>query len=113
MLFITRDVGITAHFCDRVAVLYAGEIMEIAPREDLFLRPRHPYTLMLLAAFSHNPRLRDSWTRADTGGDEARDAAAAAPMPTAARIAQPVCRAEPPPLCEIDARPLRALPFSR
>ncbi len=66
MLFITRDVGIAAHFCDRVAVIYEGEIMELAPREALFLSPRHPYTAMLLAAFSHNPRLRRGWSGPDT-----------------------------------------------
>lgn len=66
MLFITRDVGIAAHFCDRVAVIYEGEIMEIAPREGLFLSPRHPYTAMLLAAFSHNPQLRRGWTGTET-----------------------------------------------
>ena len=66
MLFITRDVGIAAHFCDRVAVIYQGEIMELAPCEALFLGPRHPYTAMLLAAFSHNPRLRRSWSGPDT-----------------------------------------------
>jgi ABC-type dipeptide/oligopeptide/nickel transport system ATPase component len=42
MLFITRDVGITAHFCDRVAVLYDGEIMEAASRNALFLSPAIP-----------------------------------------------------------------------
>ena len=62
MLFITRDVGITAHFCDRVAVLYDGEIMEAASRNTLFLSPAHPYTLLLLAAFSHNPALRQDWS---------------------------------------------------
>ena len=62
MLFITRDVGITAHFCDRVAVLYDGEIMEAASRNALFLLPAHPYTLLLLAAFSHNPALRRGWS---------------------------------------------------
>jgi oligopeptide/dipeptide ABC transporter ATP-binding protein len=66
MLFITRDVGITAHFSDRVAVIYAGEIMEIGPRESFFLTPRHPYTVMLLSAFSHNPRLRRGWTVPET-----------------------------------------------
>ncbi len=66
MLFITRDVGIAAHFCDRVAVIYEGQIMELAPREALFLSPRHPYTAMLLAAFSHNPRLRRRWSGPDT-----------------------------------------------
>ncbi len=65
MLFITRDVGITAHFCDRVAVIFDGEIMEIGPRESFFLSPRHPYTVMLLAAFSHNARLRRGWTMSE------------------------------------------------
>ncbi len=100
MLFITRDVGITAHFCDRVAVLYAGEIMEIAPRESLFLRPHHPYSLMLLAAFSHNPALRDAWTIADTGprGPSAAGCIYSDRCPQA----QPICRADPPPLYEIE-----------
>ena len=39
MLFITRDVGITAHFCDRVAVIYDGEIVELAPTATFFERP--------------------------------------------------------------------------
>ncbi|NQT04210.1 MAG: ABC transporter ATP-binding protein [Planctomycetes bacterium] len=60
-LFITRDIGITAHFCDRVAVIYAGAIVEMAKRETFFENPCHPYTIMLLAAFSHNPRLRRQW----------------------------------------------------
>ena len=61
MLFITRDVGITAHFCDRVAVIYAGEIVEIAPMQSFFDNPMHPYSVMLLAAFAHNPALRAKW----------------------------------------------------
>jgi oligopeptide/dipeptide ABC transporter ATP-binding protein len=63
MLFITRDIGIAAHFCDRVAVIYRGEIIELAERKDFFLRPRHPYTIMLMAAFSHNAAMRAAWTR--------------------------------------------------
>ncbi len=61
MLFITRDIGITAHFCDRVAVIYAGEILEIAPTASFFENPMHPYSLMLLAAFAHNETLRERW----------------------------------------------------
>lgn len=63
MLFITRDIGITAHFCDRVAVIYAGEIVEEAEKYSFFENPKHPYTIMLLAAFSHNQRLRRQWTK--------------------------------------------------
>jgi oligopeptide/dipeptide ABC transporter ATP-binding protein len=102
MLFITRDVGITAHFCDRVAVIYNGEIMEIAPRESFFLAPRHPYTVMLLAAFSHNPRLRRGWTvpetQARTGVGRAIGCSYAGRCPQAGAI----CRGVKPPLAELE-----------
>ena len=61
MLFITRDVGIAAHYCDRVAVIYRGQLMEIAERERFFFDPSHPYSVMLMAAFSYNPKLRRQW----------------------------------------------------
>ncbi|MEW6267451.1 MAG: ABC transporter ATP-binding protein [Thermodesulfobacteriota bacterium] len=48
MIFITHNLGIVASVADRVAVMYAGEIVEIAPVTELFGRPRHPYTEMLL-----------------------------------------------------------------
>jgi oligopeptide/dipeptide ABC transporter ATP-binding protein len=63
MLFITRDIGITAHFCSQVAVMYGGEIVELAGTGPFFERPAHPYSIMLLAAFSHNPALRARWTK--------------------------------------------------
>lgn len=63
MLFITRDIGIAAHYCSRVAVVFDGEIMELAAREDFFFRPRNPYSIMLMAAFSHNQTLRRMWSR--------------------------------------------------
>lgn len=99
MLFITRDVGITAHFCSRVAVLYSGQIMEMASRENLFLRPAHPYTLMLLAAFSHSPKLRESWSVPDTS--MRRQVRVGCQYADRCPIAQPVCRSEPPPFAEI------------
>ena len=100
MLFITRDVGITAHFCDRVAVIFDGEIMEVAAREDFFFRPRHPYTVMLMAAFSHNQRLRQMWSRPETlPGVEAP--ATACPYVTRCPLAQPRCRDERPALREL------------
>jgi oligopeptide/dipeptide ABC transporter ATP-binding protein len=99
MLFITRDVGITAHFCNRIAVLYSGEIVEMAPREALFLKPAHPYTLMLLAAFSHSPRLRDSWSVPDTA--RRRKQAVGCQYADRCPLAQPVCRMQAPPFAEI------------
>src|SRR5690606_149456 len=50
ILFITHDLGIVAEMCDRVAVMYAGQIVENAGVDDLLLRPRHPYTEGLLGS---------------------------------------------------------------
>ena len=50
VLLITHDLGVVAELCDRVAVMYAGTIVETAPVEELFSDPKHPYTEGLLAA---------------------------------------------------------------
>jgi len=54
LLFITHDLGVVAQVADRVAVLYAGRIVEEGPAKEVLLRPAHPYTQGLLAA---SPRL--------------------------------------------------------
>ena len=50
MILITHDLGIVAESCDQVAVIYAGEIVELASKEDLFLHPAHPYTIGLFGS---------------------------------------------------------------
>ncbi|MFN4196318.1 MAG: ABC transporter ATP-binding protein, partial [Thermosynechococcus sp.] len=49
-LFITHDLAVARSFCDRIAVMYAGKIVELAPTAQLFAQPQHPYTQKLLAA---------------------------------------------------------------
>jgi oligopeptide/dipeptide ABC transporter ATP-binding protein len=59
MLFISHDIAVMAHLCDRIAVLYLGRIMEIGPSLELVGRPRHPYTAALLSAVPNpDPELR-------------------------------------------------------
>ena len=48
IMLITHDFGVVAEACDRVAVMYAGRVVEQGPVEDIFDRPRHPYTRALL-----------------------------------------------------------------
>ncbi|MEK1890943.1 MAG: oligopeptide/dipeptide ABC transporter ATP-binding protein [Phyllobacterium sp.] len=50
MLFISHDLAVVEYICDRVIVLYLGRIMEIASSLDLYARPQHPYTRVLLSA---------------------------------------------------------------
>src|SRR5690606_2536208 len=62
VIFITHDLGVVARVADRVAVMYAGQIVEVASVRDFLATPRHPYTAGLLAsvpgARSAHPRLR-------------------------------------------------------
>ena len=49
-LYVSHNLGVLEQICDRVAVMYAGELIEVAATADLFSRPRHPYTRGLIAA---------------------------------------------------------------
>jgi peptide/nickel transport system ATP-binding protein len=98
LLLITHDLGVVAEVCDRVIVMYAGQVVESAPVEELFLHPRHPYTQGLL----------DSLPKLTAGETHLRPIPGAVPSPLAwpegcrfrerCPHAWDRCRLEPPPL---------------
>lgn len=60
VLFITHDLGLMIEFCDRIGVMYSGELVEIAPAEAILTNPQHPYTRALGHSFPPltGPRVR-------------------------------------------------------
>lgn len=59
MILVTHDMGVASPMCDRIAVMYAGRIVEMATSSELFSRPRHPYTIGLLKCLPQNKRKGD------------------------------------------------------
>jgi peptide/nickel transport system ATP-binding protein len=102
VLYITHDIASARYFADETLVMYAGEIVERGPSEELTQTPAHPYTQLLLAAAPDPDRLG---ARADARlARGARPAAGASTRSTGCRfsdrcpLADDRCRAESPPL---------------
>ena len=68
ILFISHDLAVVGHVCDRVAVMYLGRLVEIAPTAELFANPRHPYTEALFSA-APNPNIEVRRERIILTGD--------------------------------------------
>jgi peptide/nickel transport system ATP-binding protein len=103
-LFVAHDLSVVKHVSDRVAVMYVGKIVEVAPTSDLFHRPRHPYTEALLSAVPKpDPRLRSQ--RIILEGDVADPAnpPSGCYFHPRCRYAVDRCKTESPELAEISA----------
>ena len=69
-LFIAHDLSVVEYICDRVAVMYVGQLVELASTDELFAQPLHPYTEALLSAVPQpDPRVRDIKQRIVLEGD--------------------------------------------
>jgi oligopeptide/dipeptide ABC transporter ATP-binding protein len=104
-LFIVHDLVLAEYFCDRLAVLYLGAVMEMADRETLFREPLHPYTVTLLSAVPvPDPSSRGRRSRIILEGEVEALSVQAAGCRFRSRCPvgkdRDVCRLEEPPLVE-------------
>ena len=99
-IFISHDLGVVNYIADRVAVMYLGHLVETAPTEMLFERPRHPYTEMLLEALPIADPTRRKGRRTELRGEipYLGNRPQGCPFHTRCRYAQDICRAEKPAL---------------
>jgi oligopeptide transport system ATP-binding protein len=103
MILITHDMGVVADVCDRIAVMYAGSVVEQAPVEDIYAHPAHPYTRALLRSI---PRVDHKGGDLDTiaGRPPSLDAIPrGCSFHPRCPFARDRCRTDPPPLYEVSA----------
>jgi peptide/nickel transport system ATP-binding protein len=101
-LFVAHDLSVVRHISDRVAVMYVGQLVELAPTASLFSRPRHPYTAALMRAVPV-PDPRVSSTDTILRGEVPSPAAppSGCYFHPRCRFAEDRCRVEPPALREV------------
>ncbi len=103
-LFISHDLSVIEHICDRVAVMYVGKLIELAPTRELFANPLHPYTEVLMSAVPvPDPRLRDRRKRIKPQGEVADpvNPPSGCYFHPRCQYAQDRCKVDEPPLREI------------
>ncbi len=99
IVLVTHDLGLVAGHADRVVVMYAGKVVETAGVEDIFHRPRHPYTLGLLSSLARVDRRRTDRLNPIPGHPPSLiDVPPGCPFHPRCPLATAVCRQEMPPL---------------
>jgi oligopeptide/dipeptide ABC transporter ATP-binding protein len=97
MIFITHNLGIVSRICDRVAVMYAGRIVETGPVRQIFTAPAHPYTQALLESIPRLGTKRDRLTAIDGQPPDLATLPAGCSFAPRCPHVMERCRAEAPP----------------
>jgi peptide/nickel transport system ATP-binding protein len=101
-LFISHDMGVVRHICDRIAVMYAGKVVEQAETEALLSSPKHPYTEALLSAVPRpDPHYHAHRIVMSGEAPDPSNLPSGCPFHTRCQYSQAVCRAEVPLLREV------------
>jgi peptide/nickel transport system ATP-binding protein len=95
ILLITHDLGVVAETCDRVAVMYAGKVVELAPIESLFSKPKHPYTHGLFRSLPTLGKRKDQLSVIPGAVPSPMDFPSGCRFRTRCPLAQDVCKEEP------------------
>ena len=100
VLYITHDLAVVAQICDRVAVMYAGHIVEVGDVRRLFESPAHPYTEGLIKSVPRLGRKSDRLYSIDGQPPDLSKAVAGCPFAPRCPYTMPICLAQPPPAFE-------------
>src|SRR5882762_6560378 len=100
VLLITHDLGVVAELCHRVAVIYAGRIVEMAPVAKIFAHPLHPYTRGLLQCLPHPSRFGQPLVSIEGVPPDTRQAGVGCRFAPRCSYARPSCRRDEPALEE-------------
>jgi peptide/nickel transport system ATP-binding protein len=101
LIFVTHDLGIVAKMCDRVAVMYAGQIVESGTTQDIFTQPRHPYTIALLNCLPTLTRGREPLATIEGQPPDLAHLPSGCSFAPRCPLAQEQCHTTSPPLQEL------------
>jgi len=112
VIFITHDLGVVALFCERVAVMYAGQIVEEGNTSDVFEDPKHPYTKMLLEAHPGGQGPTRRLATIPGSVPEPKKRGAGCSFMSRCPVAVDLCRDAPPWVAVDDGRLVRCVHYS-